>query len=294
MNGSPEIIDSEKVGITSLSDDILHIIMCMVFYSSDFIECYKIVKINKQLNRIVLNIIPTLTRINFYNTTFYTDHQINRLKKILNLKETKNITTLEIKKVAHWLHAMIPLSNYLKKKNIKLTTLNLDLSSNNCAVADIWDGLVKNNTLTKLNLSNNYYVYANHIAYLLRYNTTLLILDLSNIRLGSFVRLHEVEPIAEALKINTTLTTLLLNNNRINSSETIAIAKALERNSTLTTLNFSYNDVGYHGAKAIAETVKINKTLTLLDLRGCNIGADGAKIIAEALETNTTIQIITT
>ena len=293
MNGSPEIIDSEKVGITSLSDDILHIIMCMVFYSSDFIKCYKIVKINKQLNRIVLNIIPTLTRINFYNTTFYTDHQINRLKKILNLKETKNITTLEIKKIDHWLYAMIPLSNYLKKKNIKLTTLNLDLSSNNCAVADIWDGLVKNNTLTKLNLSNNYYVYACDIAYLLRYNTTLLILDLSNIRFGSFVRLHEVEPIAEALKINTTLTTLLLNNNRINSSETIAIAKALERNSTLTTLNFSYNDLGYHGARAIAETVKINKTLTLLDLRGCNIGADGAKTIAEALETNTTIQIIT-
>ena len=291
MNGSPEIIDSEKVGITSLSDDILHIIMCMVFYSSDFIECYKIVKINKQLNRIVLNIIPTLTRINFYYTTFYTDHQINRLKKILNL--TKNITTLEIKYIAHWLDAMIPLSNYLKKKNIKLTTLNLDLSSNNRAIDDIWDGLVENNTLTKLNLSNNYYVYACDIAYLLRYNTTLLILDLSNIRLGSFVRLHEVEPIAEALKINTTLTTLLLNNNRINSSETIAIAKALERNSTLTTLNFSYNDVGYHGAKAIAETVKINKTLTLLDLRGCNIGADGAKTIAEALETNTRIQIIT-
>ena len=181
----------------------------------------------------------------------------------------------------------------LKKKNIKLTTLTLDLSSNHRDVDDIWDGLVKNNTLTKLNLSNNYYVYANDIAYLLRYNTTLLILDLSNVRLGSFVRLHEVEPMAEALKINTTLTTLLLNNNRINSSETIAIAKALERNSTLTTLNFSYNDVGYHGAKAIAETVKINKTLTLLDLRGCNIGADGAKTIAEALETNTTIKIIT-
>ena len=290
MNGSLEIIDSDQMGITSLSDDILHIIMCMVFYSSDFIECYKIVKINKQLNRIVLNIIPTLTRINFYYTTFYTDHQINRLKKILNL--TKNITTLEIKYIAHWLDAMIPLSNYLKKKNIKLTTLTLDLSSNHRDVADIWDGLVKNNTLTKLNLSNNYYVYANHIAYLLRYNTTLLILDLSNIRLGSFVRLHEVEPIAEALKINTTLTTLLLNNNRINSSETIAIAKALERNSTLTTLNFSYNDVGYHGAKAIAEAVKINTTLTLLDLRCCNIDVSSRETIAKSLETNTRIQII--
>ena len=293
MNESPEIIASEQVNITSLSDDILHIIMCMVFNFSDFIECYKIGKINKQLNRIVLNIIPTLTQINFYNTTFYTDHQINRLEKILNLKETKNITTLELKKVAYNLRAMKPLSNYLKKKNIKLTTLNLDLSSNNCAVADIWYGLVKNNTLTKLNLSNNYYVYANDIAYLLRYNTTLLILDLSNIRFGSFVRLHEVEPIAESLKINTTLTTLLLNNNRINSSETIAIAKALEKNSTLTTLNFSYNDVGYHGAKAIAEAVKINTTLTLLDLSYSNIYEPCIEAITEALETNTRIQIIT-
>lgn len=116
MNESPEIIDSEQADITSFSDDILHIIMCMVFNSSDLIECYKIGKINKQLNRIVLNIIPTLTQINFYNTTFYTDHQINRLEKIL--KETKNITTLELKKVAYDFRAsaMKPLSNYLKKK----------------------------------------------------------------------------------------------------------------------------------------------------------------------------------
>ena len=326
MNGSPEIIASEQVGITSLSDDILYIIMCMVFNFSDFIECYKIGKINKQLNRIVLNIIPTLTQINFYNTTFITFQRTDGLEKIL--KETKNITTLELKKVScnydklltflvflkdntplttcrfnnvykyevnkriknvsvitydcleSFLttttyteldfsnmgidsnNAVTALAKYLKRNDIKLTTL--DLSSNELSIwylTSLTKALEKNKTLTKLNLSNNS-VCAYDIATVLEKNKTLTTLILSNTGIGF---LDEVIPFAEALK-NTTLTTLDLSCNKIRSWMIIKIAEA----------------------------VKKNKTLTLLDLRGCNIGYHGAKAIAEALKTNTTIQIITT
>lgn len=231
--------------------------MCMVFNFSDFIECYKIGNINKQFYRIVLNIIPILTQINFYNTTFYTVHQINRLEKILNLKETKNITTL-----------------------------NLELSSDKRAIEDIWEALERNNTLTKLNISNNS-VWSIDIARLFRNNTTLLILELSGIGF-----LDEVIPFNEALKKNTTLTTLELSCNTISTWIIIAIATALEINNTLTTLILSFNDVGYHGAKAIAKAVKINKTLTLLDLRCCNIGYDGAIAIAEAVKKNKTLTLL--
>ena len=120
---------------------------------------------------------------------------------------------------------------------------------------------------------------------------TLTTLILSNTGIGF---LDDVIPFAEALKRNTTLTTLDLSCNKAGDWMIAMIAEALKINSTLTTLNFSYNDVGYDGAKAIAEAVKINKTLTLLDLRCCGISQNWSKIIAEALETNTTIKIITT
>ena len=358
MNGSPEIIASEQVGITSLSDDILYIIMCMVFNFSDFIECYKIGNINKQFYRIVLNIIPTLTQINFYNTTFITFQRTDGLEKIL--KETKNITTLELKKVTCNYHkllsflvflkdntplttcrfnnvykyevnktiknvsvitydclesflktptytelnfsnmgidsnnAVTALAKYLKRNDIKLTTL--DLSSNELSIrylTSITEALVINKTLTKLNLSNNS-VCAYDIARVLKYNSTLTTLILSNTGIG-ILDGDGVKTIAETLQTNTTLTTLDLSCNKISSRMILAIVKCFcIFNDTLTTLNFSYNDVGYHGAKAIAIAVKINKTLTLLDLRCCNISQDGANAITEALETNTRIQIITT
>ena len=300
--------------------------MCMVFNFSDFIECYKIGKINKQLNRIVLNIIPTLTQINFYNTTFITWQKTDGLEKIL--KETKNITTLELKKVScnydklltflvflkdntplttcrfnnvykyevnktiknvsvitydcleSFLttttytelnfsnmgidsnNAVTALAKYLKRNDIKLTTL--DLSSNELSIrylTSLTKALEENKTLTKLNLSNNS-VCAYDIATVLEKNKTLTTLILSNTGIGF---LDEVIPFAEALK-NTTLTTLDLSCNKIRSWMIIKITEA----------------------------VKKNKTLTLLDLRGCNIGYHGAKAIAEALKTNTRIQIITT
>ena len=188
MNGLPEIIAREYVYITSLSDDILFIIMCMVFNFSDFIECYKIGNINKQFYRIVLFVIPTLTRINFYNTTF--TWQIT-LEKIL--KKTKNITTL-------------------------------DLSSNNYVYAcDIARVLKYNSTLTTLILSNtNIGRYGCVIPFTeaLKTNTTLTTLDLSCNKAGDWM----IAMIAEALKINSTLTTLNFSYNDVGYDGAKAIA----------------------------------------------------------------------
>ena len=318
---------SQEKNSIELNDDVVSIIIKIGFDFNDFIKWYKTMsKINKQFYRIVLNIIRILTRINFYNTTFITFQETSELVNIL--KETKNITTLELKNItcnagvllslvaflkdntplttcrfnnvcqyhvektinksaivcgflktfltnttyieldfsnmgiASDVYTISPLTNYLKKNNIKLTTL--DLSSNELSIwylTSITEALVINKTLTKLNLSNNS-VSTYDIAKVLKYNSTLTTLILSNTGIGF---LDEVIPFAEALKRNTTLTTLDLSCNKIRSRMIIAIVEAVKK-----------------------------KTLTLLDLRGCNIGADGAKAIAEALETNTRIQIITT
>jgi len=106
---------------------------------------------------------------------------------------------------------------------------------------------------------------------------------------------YTISPLTNYLKKNNIkLTTLILSNTGIGFlDEVIPFAEALKRNTTLTTLDLSCNKIRSRMIIAIVEAVK-KKTLTLLDLRGCNIGADGAKAIAEALETNTRIQIITT
>lgn len=87
---------SQEKNSIELNDDVVSIIIKIGFDFNDFIKWYKTMsKINKQFYRIVLNIICILTRINFYNTTFITFQETSELINIL--KETKNITTLELK-----------------------------------------------------------------------------------------------------------------------------------------------------------------------------------------------------
>ncbi|KAG0310141.1 hypothetical protein BGZ99_000641, partial [Dissophora globulifera] len=72
-----------------------------------------------------------------------------------------------------------------------------------------------------------------------------------------------------------------------------ALAEALKTNSTLTTLNLCYNSIGSDGAKALAEVPQINSGPDQLNLMYNQIGDDGAKALAEAVTTNWTVRIKT-
>ena len=97
--------------------------------------------------------------------------------------------------------------------------------------------------------------------------------------------------LAEALKVNTTLTTLNISYNNIDDEGATALAAALGKdgNKTLTTLNITYNNIGDEGATALAEALKENKTLTTLDISGNDIGVEGATALAAALKVNKTL-----
>jgi Ran GTPase-activating protein (RanGAP) involved in mRNA processing and transport len=64
----------------------------------------------------------------------------------------------------------------------------------------------------------------------------------------------------------------------------LAIAEALKLNSSLTTLDLGYNEIGIEGAFAIAEGLKVNSSLSTLHLHGNDVGKEGASAIAEALK----------
>lgn len=72
------------------------------------------------------------------------------------------------------------------------------------------------------------------------------------------------ESLAEALKVNSRLTTLQLEGNGIDSDGAIAIADALKVNTSLTDVNLKENGLGNSGVDAISEALLVNSTLNCL------------------------------
>ncbi|KAG0253244.1 hypothetical protein BGZ95_006382, partial [Linnemannia exigua] len=99
----------------------------------------------------------------------------------------------------------------------------------------------------------------------------------------------ELVPLADALKTNSTLTALDLQDNKIGSREAQIISEALKTNSTLITLHLGNNMIGDNGAQSLSMALKINSTLATLDLKGNSIRDVGAKALSEALKTNSTL-----
>ncbi|XP_004363847.2 hypothetical protein CAOG_03008 [Capsaspora owczarzaki ATCC 30864] len=110
-------------------------------------------------------------------------------------------------------------------------------------------------------------------------------LDLCKKQIGN----AEAKAIAEAIKVNTTMTELKLGGNLIADVGARAIAEAVRANCTLTVVDLAENRIGDAGARAFAETLKVNNTLTKLDLNENQIGDAGAQAIAEALKVNKTL-----
>ena len=142
---------------------------------------------------------------------------------------------------------------------------------------ELQNARVKNITLGKV-----------HIAFLaeaMKVNTTLTELVLSNNDIGA----AGAASLAQAMKCNTTLTQLGLVRNRIGAAGAVSLAEAIKVNTTLTQLGLSDNNIGAAGVASLAEAMKVNTTLTQLRLGRNSIGAAGAASLAEAIKVNTTL-----
>ena len=119
--------------------------------------------------------------------------------------------------------------------------------------------------------------------------------------------------IADALKVNSSLTTLYLGCNEIQQEGAMAIAAALKVNSSLASLEICCNSIDQEGALAITDALKVTLSLIFLDHKkssGCNgncqcidsksslksldlshnsIHNEGAMAIAYALKVNSTV-----
>ena len=154
------------------------------------------------------------------------------------------------------------------------------------ALADI---LLVNNSVTTVDIRGNPDEEANvqsikALADALRVNTAVTTISFQRVRIGheSFRCLADevntaitsfsfsylkgtaipIGCLADALKVNTTITSILLDGCQIGDEAVQALAAALRVNKTLTTLRLTNQVMGIPGAKALVDALRINTSVT--------------------------------
>ena len=113
------------------------------------------------------------------------------------------------------------------------------------------------------------------------------IVNLHSIRMTDY---FEIEIISDSLKMNDTLSELILSNNKITDAEIKKIVEAVEVNVTLQHLDISHNTITDHGISAIRNCLIYNKALCRLNLSKNHITDKGAKKLAEAIQGKARVQ----
>jgi Ran GTPase-activating protein (RanGAP) involved in mRNA processing and transport len=126
------------------------------------------------------------------------------------------------------------------------------------------------------------------LAEALKVNTSVTDIDLDGNEIGD----EGASALANALKVNTSLTFINLMSNQIGNEGAASIADALEGNKSVTTIYLNENGIGAEGALAIADALNVNTTVTNIDLGGNDIDDEGASALADALKGNTSVTYI--
>ena len=121
------------------------------------------------------------------------------------------------------------------------------------------------------------------LAEAMKVNTTLTELDLS----FNNTRDAGVASLAEAMKVNTTLTRLSLRKRVIGACLGGLVGQSIKVNTTLRQLDLGKKNVGAGVGAFFTGAMKV--TLTQLDLEESNIGDSVATSLAEAMKVNTTL-----
>ncbi|KAJ3416825.1 hypothetical protein HDV05_008410 [Chytridiales sp. JEL 0842] len=122
------------------------------------------------------------------------------------------------------------------------------------------------------------------LCHALKSDSSVTILQLNDAFLGD----EGAIAIASCLKVNNGIETLDLRGNNIRSDGTVALAQMLKVNTTLKSLLLEWNCVGIWetGVKSLADALTLNQTLELLDLRNCKVSSAGGQSLALALKHN--------
>ena len=198
-----------------------------------------------------------LIELDIINSTILNSNEFNKY-----LQLSTSLTSLSIKHI--YKNNTIDLNNILEPlKNIKsLQQINFTrcLTKINCN--KLIDLLTINTSINDLNISQNI-IFNNendeiNFYNFLKNNTTLTNLNLH------YTRITKTNELTEALKYNSTLTSL-----NLNSNESIKIGEILKHNCTLTKLKI--NCMKYDNVYDFMDGIQYNTTLTYLSLSSVDL-----------------------
>lgn len=197
------------------------------------------------------------------------------------IKDSRTLTTVKLSGNAIDAKGGEVLGEVLKINHVLET---LDLSWNlmeNDGVKHLAEGLKLNKTLTDLSVVGNSISSAGAVCDALKVNSSLLTLDLAYNQLQTMDCLL----MRDALKCNGTLTSLALNNHNFGSEGLVALGEGIRRNQLK---RLCAEEVGGDIGDFLGNLLLSCTSLTDIDLRGNSI--QSCRLISEGLKANKTVK----
>lgn len=169
-----------------------------------------------------------------------------------------------------------------------MTTASLRIEVNSVSARSLAKAMWVNDTITCLDLSSidlNDHAGC-YLARILKHNHTIKKIELDNNKLGS----KACQAFGESLLTNTSLQYLSLDSNQIATYQDMnglkALADAVRINTTLTSLNLWRCGINVGGGGILASGIEDNDTLLFCDIGHNNIEMVDVKRIVDKLDTN--------
>ena len=123
----------------------------------------------------------------------------------------------------------------------------------------------------------------------LTYNKTKSTL---NFRGRRFAR-SELELLSEAMRMNSSVKTLVLASCELNSKDVRIVSQFLANNASLSCLDLSHNYITLAGAEALRDVLAKNRALKALLLSKNYLGNDGCKVLLDMMKKNGVVSVLT-
>lgn len=182
-------------------------------------------------------------------------------------------------------HQLSTVIGLIKDNNVES---QMRIEVNSISARTLAKALWTNSSVTCIDLSSNDLNdhAGSYLARILKKNTTLRKIELDNNRLGG----KSLAAFGESLKVNSTLVYLSLDSNPLCDGQTDddvrKLAEALRVNKTLTSLNLWRTGLGSLAGSALASGLEENSTLLFLDIGHNAIDMSDVKLITDKLDAN--------
>jgi hypothetical protein len=153
----------------------------------------------------------------------------------------------------------------------------------------LFDALQYNKTIKNLNITHNLITFNFSIKEIHDLSDIFTKLSLKTIDI-SYNLINNDHSLKYLLRYNTSLHILNLSNNEMGDIGTIELANGLNSNTTLLEINLSNNNIGDKGLNVLATVLKVNKSIIDLNLSNNNIGDKGVFELMEVLPFNRRIE----